>query len=509
MKLYFRRRTSIVMGAACLVWLLLPQSAHAIESFKNIEEAAGDLAPRIAEVIRAEQEKQGKVLEVAVLPFGNTQGKIDEQLFLASKMLQGELATQMRNKSNRQFIVWDPFRTKDQASKTKARIGLMKVDTWKEAADELEKLGLDVVVVGSYQTKDDKRQWEGVNVHTDILFADGPPMQAAGKKKVITEPEALIELGTSPSVSTRFSVDILIDGQPLNMYARKHGFGNNDNDVNYATGDLYLDLDRQQHYGKPFSIRLRNHGMPPVGWIEKTDRLERARFFCAAVFIDGVNSIYEKESDGKFYPSQCHPDKVTKWVLAAPGINVLPGYDSFKNLNAQEWVGGDGQSVVNIKGFQLNGKEAAQFEFADAGESLAHEVGLTKDIGVISVYFYSEKSPGDMRWFPPGIAGAGAGVRPGKTISNEVFRVNVHTYPKPVEMWNIHYRYAGTKGSIDQRRKEGQSIIPVAKAKSDMETRIARQRRQYGGDEFYQRKIVERQMRQFGNPGGAAGSAPR
>lgn len=480
-------------------WLAFVENVHA-EQFESMTAAARDLAPRIAQVIRTEQQKKGDVLEIAVFPFGDEKGMISEQLFLASKVLQGELATQLRNNSNRQFIVWDPFRAREQVRKSKVNTKLLRIDSWKEAAVELEKLGLDAAVIGSFQSNGKAVARGAVNVHTDILFAAGAPMQAASRKKVPADANQIVPRESLPMISTRFSVDILVDGEPLEMFAEKKG---------YHTGNFYLDIDRKKHYGKPFTIRLRNNGMPPVGWIEKTERLERARFFCAAVFVDGVNSFYEREADGKFYPSQRHPDNVTKWVLTAPGVRILPGYDSVENLNAQQWIGGDAQSVVNVKGFQLDGKTAAQFEFADAGESLAHEVGLTKDIGVISVYFYAEKSSGDMKWFPPGVQGAAAGVRQGKTIPNKVFEVNIQTHPKPVEVWNIYYRYSDSDDAIANRRKKGHEIIPVARAAADMKQRIARDRQRYRADQFRQRRLIERAMRGGGFPGrgGRVGSA--
>lgn len=495
MRIVPRKSILIALGIALSAWSGSSQFAEAQLRDSGVPEAAKELAPRIAQVLRAEQDKKGKVLEVAIFAFGNEEGKVSEGMFQTSKVIQGELATQLRNNSNRKFIVWDPFRTRVQVEKSKSSTELLSVKRWKEAAALLAKLGLDAAVVGSFQTDGKEVAWEGVNVHADILFADGPPLQVASKGKVVPDDDVIVPTETPSMISTRFSVDILVDGVPLKIDAQQEG---------YHTGNLYLDLDREKHFGKPFTIRLKNHGLPSVGWITKTRGLERARFFCAAAYVDGVNSFYEREADGDFHPSQRHPNNATKWVLAAPGVVVDPGYDTLRNLHAQHNVRGAGHSVVHIKGYQQDGETAARFEFADAGESLAHEAGLTKDIGVISVYFYSEKSPDDVNRFPPGLAGAGAGVRLGELIPQEVFRVRVHTHEKPVEVWNIYYRYSDSKDSVKNRKEDGETIAPIATAITDMEGRFRKEANNFGA-EFDRRGNRNRSFTNagpnLGNPG--------
>lgn len=475
------------------------------ENYKSVQDAATELAPRIAQTLHERAPDSDRPLEVAVLAFGDPDGKVGEDLFFAAKTLQGELTAELRNLGGGKFLVWDPNRLKNKVAETGADLQKLTVQDYQAAGAELTKLGLDAAVVGSYQVLQENQFQTGCNVHTDILLADGSPRQAATKVDRIeapNSPSALSggswgdEKGLIPwscnAISTRFSVNVLVDGVSLPIQVAW--------DEEKQRERIFLDLDRQKHYGKPFTIRLQNHGMPPAGWLEKSERLERGRFFCAAVFVDGVNSIYDQGPDGESHPSQRHPDNVTKWVLTEPGVVVLPGYDSSENLSAQRSVRGLGGSLVDIKGFQVNDKTAATFEFADAGESHAHDVGLSKDIGVISVYFYAERLAGDMEWYPPGIAAAGPGTRIGPSVPNDVFRIRIRTHKEPVEVWNIYYRYAGENGSGAKLRAEGQKIVSMEQVKADMRRRLREQDREFG-DVFRGRKELERMLRAAGFDG--------
>jgi hypothetical protein len=462
---------------------------------RTVIDVAEELAPRIAATLREEQAKRNRTLEVAVFSFGDARGRVSENLAFAAKALQGELSSQLRNHADRKFVVWDPNRLAEKVRESHADVKLLTVKNFEVAGDELEKIGLDAAVVGSYRTNEgDQHFGEPVNVHVDVLFSDGPPQQAASKVQELDPNQMVLH----PEISTRLSVDILVDGRPLPMYVEAgHG------------GKLLVELDQQRHYGKEFTIRLTNHGMPPVGWLARSEKRERTRFYTAAVFVDGVNSIYEKEADGQFHPSQRHPDKVTKWVLAAPGMRVRPGYDTLRNPRAVQYVRGAGGAELEIPGFQLNNETAAAFEFADAGESVANEVGLTKEIGMINVYFYAERLKEDEIYFGPGVAAAmPGGVKQGRPIPQRVYRVTVHTHPKPVEVWSILYRYTGSDDSVAARRRKGEQIIGLEEAEQRMKERC-REAVRMMGDPFEQRSDAQEgaprgrrgRRRFFGSPG--------
>ena len=451
---------SVGRAVAILVWAFVPFAGHSMqfdEEYRTVADAAQDLAPRIAAEVKKEAEKRGGLLSVAVMAFGDEDGKVGESLFFAAKTLQGELTSELRNRAERKFVVWDPAQLRNKVREAGADLAKIRVDAVEAAAEELKKLGLDAAVVGSYQTGGEEADrfvgpGQPIHVHADILFTEGAPLQLTSNVESIDVVPEVPGIG----LSGRFCVDVLVDGAALPMYVEAA-------EQHFGSRKFLLDLDRAQHYGKPFTIRVRNEGMPPAGWISASERAERSRFFCAAVLVDGVNSFYQREADDEFHASQRLPQNLTKWVLTAPGTRVSPGYDTDRNLRAQQSVRGPGGSVVDVRGFQLNDKTAALFEFADAGDSLAHEVGVTKDIGVISVYFYSERMKGDQEYFGPNVAAmaADAGARTGRSVENSVLRVNVRTHPDPVEIWQVFYRYGGHPDSVQEGRRAGKQYESV------------------------------------------------
>lgn len=475
------RALRCLLGGVCLLSSFVPDAVRA-QGNRTAVEVAAELAPSIARELLEVQEKQDRVLEVAVLPFGNETGHVPQQLYASSKTLQGELVAELRNLGQRRVLFWDPFQLKQAAAESKANLALLSAADYKQASEELEKLGLDAVVVGTFQ---DGSGFD--NIHADILFREGAPLQAAVKGGSL-DPTHEVEGGAWP-ISTRFSVEILVDGQPLPMSMARAGHA------------LYVDLDRELHYGKHFTIRIRNHGQPPVGWIAKNRRHEDYRCFCAAVFVDGVSTIYEKAPDGEFHPVQRHPDHTRKWVLSPPGLRVRRGYDTERNPNLAP-ASGPGHSVRDIPGFQQNLETVRKFTFLDTGESLAHEVGITKDIGLISVYFYSEVAPDDVRYPGPGAYGAGPGVGLGPVASHKTFVVNVKLHDAPVELWNIYYRYRGDRDSMRGRRENGEQFVPIQAVRREMQQRL----RQH--DPFAFRREYDRFFRP-GRGGNFGSTGPR
>ena len=94
---------------------------------------------------------------------------------------------------------------------------------------------------------------------------------------------------------------------------------------------------------------------------------------------------------------------------------------------------------------------------------------MTKEVGVISLYFYSELLKGDQEYVDPNAATIG-GTRPGKSIAHKVFKVTVRTGPTPVEIWRIYYRYKEQSDAVANR----EHLVPI--------TAAVRQREQYFRD---------------------------
>lgn len=457
-----RHQQITLVLTACLALITVTQSAGQhpdIPRSRSIPDAARDLAPNIAKELKVVAANRGEALVVGVFAFGNEEGKVGVADAFASKTLPGEITTQLRNHAARKFVVLDPFELKKNVVDAGADTAMLKTSAFKEAAGVLKQIGLDAAVIGKYQ----KAGRGGYNVHADVLFDDGAPLQVSSKIDMV-EPVSDEGAAWPERYSSRFSVQFFVDKKRVPM-SREQGF----------SGKYILNLNREQHHGKPFALRIINNSMPPVGWIAPNEAEERTRFFTVAAYVDGVNSIYEPAPDGQFYPSQAHPNNATKWVLGRYGYDILPGYDSDRNAGAQRRARGYGDALQDIIGYQLNGERAAKFIFTNVEDAFANEVGITKEVGVISLYFYAEKLDGDQVYFGPGMQGAPLGAGQGPIVKHKVFKVRVTTHKEPVEVWNIFYRYDGATESVTDR-----NIVSIATAKAEVDQRIRMVKREFG-----------------------------
>ncbi len=287
------------------------------EEYRTVADAAQDLAPRIAAEVAKESGKRGGLLSVAVMAFGDEDGKVGESLFFAAKTLQGELDFGTAESCGAEVCcLGSGAGCRKKVREAGVDLAKIRVDAVEAATAELKKLGLDAAIAGSYQTGGEANRFAGsgqpIHVHADVLFADGAsPLQLTSNVETIEVVPEVPGVG----LTGRFRAEVLVDGAALPMYveAAEHQLGSQ---------KFLLELDREKHYGKPFTIRVRNEGLPPVGWIGTSERAERSRFFCAAVLVDGVNSFYQREADGEFHPSQRLPQNLTKWVLTAAALGL-------------------------------------------------------------------------------------------------------------------------------------------------------------------------------------------
>jgi hypothetical protein len=194
--------------------------------------------------------------------------------------------------------------------------------------------------------------------------------------------------------------------------------------------------------GREFILRLSNQGVRSQGIlniVNQDPQLEARRLFGVVLTIDGVNSFYEDLGDGIAKPVIVHPRIASKWVLSPPGHQIVPannssGYDLVR-------VNGSGHSIIDIQGFQEDGKYARAFTFAPASQSIAAEkVGISDEIGVITAYFYAEKLPGDGVQYAREDSDPRMGTAAGRQVLQPVFRINPKWHKEPVHTIKVFYR---------------------------------------------------------------------
>lgn len=419
--------------AALVGVVLLPTGARA-QTQDDFAQVAEKMAPQIRQKVVAKV--GGQQCRVAVFPFGDSDGKVTLDLYEPNTVLQGELIVNLMKLSQGKYLVLDkPGLQKEFRAAGTDPSGVASNDP-KNTAAILKKIGVDVAVVGSIDAKSTaqvaKDRLKKVNVSLTMVYQDGTAEQLAGEAsaKEITPPDT--------KFSTRFRVQLFLTGggatTELPLVTSKNGDSK-------LFNVMFAEIPDTLAFGTDaasYKIRVSNTGEPPVKFGNPRDK---ERLYGVAVLVDGVNSHYQDRGDGTAGPVVVHPRNAAKWVLSGPGQRLVPD-PTRPNGYRLDRVADAGHSVIDVPGFQKDAKTADKFLFAPARESIAETVGITNDIGVISVYFYPEDLDGDVQVFFVN-QGMSLGTKPGAPVNNPVFTVKPKMKPEPVEVWRIFYRKKG------------------------------------------------------------------
>jgi len=394
--------------------------AQAPQPTGDAADVATDLARQIMRAILAECPPQCRV---AVFPFGNPQGRVSGLEAETAEILRGELIQQLSAAAAGRMFILD-------------RDGL---------AREFQGAGIDASSVSPQDAAATCRVLQKLGVDIAILGTMNPPLTPSGPTKmqvyVIWQSGGVIQLTCKPeplwlqsnhapptqSLDSRFEVDVLMDGKPLPLQRSTNP------DSGYFNA-MFLVLPRQM-VGREYQLRLTNRGVPPLSPTSGDPQ----RIFGAVATVDGVNTIYQENGCGQLGPVVLHPKNCQKWLLSGPGQTMIPDPNSPDGFR-MEPTAGPGQSVLMIPGFQNGPQFSKAFTFAIVRESVAENLGITNDIGLIAVHFYPEDLGGDQPPLPISEKSLGA-TRPGRDIANPVFKVRTRLQVNPVEVWRIFYRY--------------------------------------------------------------------
>ena len=418
------------------------QLASAQKQAGDTADLAQNIVPQLADKIVTKFPNQAP--RVAVFPVADSQGQVTSSIGETSVTLQGELIFQLQNKSEGRFFVL----SKAALARTFRDKGVdpTGVDARDPnvTAQTLKRIDIDAAVIGSFDVKNAAEATANGLVRTafTVVFRDSSFRQDVTSK----DPPQVIEEPKHDAMSSgRFKVDILVEGE---TDARTLLVSKNPNSEFFNV--YFLELEPTD-VGKRYSIRLTNLGKPAVGYSNGSDS---QRIYAAAVLIDGVSSILQPDAKGRVDFVAIHPKHTSKWILSPPGSRV----DKGEKVGEEKWAGqvveiyspklipdsskqGMGGAIVDVPGFQRSLQKAASFTFAPAKETAAELIGITNDIGLITVHFYPQKLEGDRKLTPR--AEDELGTKPGIDVPNPIFRVKVDLYDNPVEVWRIFYRIKG------------------------------------------------------------------
>ncbi|MCI5194187.1 MAG: hypothetical protein D3915_13850 [Candidatus Electrothrix sp. AU1_5] len=419
-----------------LIIIALPMTSIA-GTQDDFAQVAEKMAPDIKE--KAVAKMNGQHFRLAVFPFGDADGNVTISMHEPNTVLQGELIVNLLKQAQGNYLVLDKAGLKKEFRAAGIDASGVASNDPKNTATILKKIGVDVAVVGSIDAKSAAQVEEDkltkINVSVTIIYQDGAADQIAGT----ASPEDIKPPTTEPS--SRFGVQLFLTGRgaeeeiPLITSKKPNSEYHN---VFFATipNDLRFGTDAAS-----YKIRIFNRGEPEVTFFNNKDR---ERIFGVAVSVDGVNSLYQNQGDGTRGPVVVHPRNARKWILSGPEQKLVP--DSTRSTGYRLEAVSDvkySHSVIDIPGFQKDGNTAEKFIFANPRESIAETVGITNDIGVITVHFYPEDMENDTTTSPVRsmmFRSGDLGTKPGKPVNNPVVAVRPKLKSNPVEVWRIFYR---------------------------------------------------------------------
>jgi hypothetical protein len=393
----------------------------------DLADVAGKLAPEVGKRLVA---KQGAgSFRVAVFPIGDADGKFTLAMHESSRVLQGELIYQLINQARGKFLVLDKAALSREFKEAQVDPARVQWGNQRQTAELLRKLNVDAGVFGTIDATKappaNRPTARKANVALTVYYKDASVDQIAGQAPA----GAIVPPTSNPS--DRFKVEILARAGdrlvPLKLVTSNRK-GSEFDKVVFAAVPRSVKLGGA---GAEYRIRVTNNGRPPLSSLNPSDG---ERLFGVVVMVDGVNSIYQDTGAGKVGPVVVHPRNARKWILAGPGQRLVPDRDRREGYRLER-VNGPGGSVLDVPGFQRDQQTAEAFTFAPARESVAEAAGITTDIGVISLHFFSQPLPRDPLQVVEG------GTKAGRDVGNHVFRVNVKLDPNPIAVLRIFYRY--------------------------------------------------------------------
>lgn len=430
---------------------------------------AAEITPQIQALITAGLIPLGvSQPTIAVLPFSNEDGDVTLETAETLLSLQGELISELKKQNI--GTVLDLKDIKKSFERTKVSPADINPVTKTAAAAAMQKMEWHCCITGSFDLKDvgdaklsfSKRK--ALRLALNLLYA--PP---AGKGNTITvsQPQVPANPGivippSTPSISGRFDVALVVNGKPLDLMIDKTPNSTFHN-------AFFAELDPAD-IGKEFTVVMKCTGNiptgPPSGHYNPDTNLEENRVFGAVLLVDGVDSFAhpngqtKKDGTPQYSLQACHPKNARRWLLTKPAKVITPAPSNPSGFIVEYGKNGQDHSIRPVPGFQMDGKTAASFTFAEAGkgETAAEMVGTTNDMGIVAVHFYQQKLPGDMKNADAGVnRAANLGTKPGRPQPHGVYRVNVDFHNSPVESWRIFYRTKGTPPPVPP-----ENLVPYA-----------------------------------------------
>ena len=417
----------------------------------GIEDTASELAEKIAAQF---SDVEGKP-DIAVFPFSNADGNITAEMGNLPALLQGEIIHALTEKSNDRFLVMNKATLARRLKGKNVSPRAIDPSDRSGTGSALREAGIRYAVLGSMDgvLGSELRNWDAVKINASVFDDEGEASQVTGSMWKDAAKRHTVAGGLFPSFerTQRLKVEILCGGRTLPMSRCR-------NARSLYFGAFFVTLAPEQ-VGKEYQIRLTNRGAPYLRSrdeeIQTTweSRYDRERLIGIGLVIDGVSSFFEADANGDYVPVSRVPEQSLRWLLTPPGRLLQAGHGKERWRNGDLRINdgtlvrtsGAGHGTITVQGFQASDSTAMAFVFGDSGDSLAEQIGITKEIGLISVYVFPEIVPEerpDIKAFSEKMP-TGVGTLAGRPLPNDVQGYQVNLVEEPRQIWRIYYRLEG------------------------------------------------------------------
>jgi hypothetical protein len=441
--------------ACALAVLCWPGRVCAQTEQADLGGVARDLAGKLGpELIRRGPKDRSEKFRVAVFPFSDSKGRYTLQMGDNGPVLRGALCDELRTfldkKAPGKFTVLYPEQIDEKITESASDPEGISGKNLALARRLLKSFDFQVGIVGRFDGIDFaalRPAFGTVKILVKGILA-GDEISAASA----VFSDRIGDLGFVPKqpVGKRLGVRFFVKMDPRKRDSDPDAWKPMPLSVSSAeqTRNLLYLVVPKAYRGKRYKVVLVNHGKPAVHNPLVNDgksAVDPDRLFSAALLIDGANSFMRPE--GKQYRHVSgFPAVLPKWIITPVGKRLVQDREGIKDRvrgARLEAVRGPGGSEVHVRGFQKGRDVAGAFVFAQPAQSVAApELLSLRKIGTISIYFYSERLPGDPLLYASKVGPAGTAM--GEEVRSATFPVKVlHWNDEPWETWHITYRYEG------------------------------------------------------------------
>jgi hypothetical protein len=343
------------------------------ESTRDPVEVGQKAARKILEQIRSvrhelKQEKEQRPLRVAVFPFVNSKGQVITATLDAATALAGELSKELSRSKGPALELVSPL---ELVKLPRQLLAGRAAPGDAEGQAVLEALNCDYLVTGQFDATS----------AAELLNASQPVVniQLALHMRNLNVLKSTFQADTR-SIQTApgdpigpFPLELISNGNNIVLKQEERE----------DLGTVYVAEIAPSMVGKPFSLRLTSEGAT-VGYRNRDQEMDQSRLFGVAIFINGVCSLGQPLGEAQFELGWGHWSQSPLHPLTAPGYVVTESTNGPKVEPKQQQIA-DG-SVLNVDSYRTPLESSPMlFTIPTGGE------------GLITVYFFAEKMPGDRR----------------------------------------------------------------------------------------------------------------